>query len=98
MLTWENDLNRILGLRKLKIKFRSLDHLCEFGHIIGNIISLDLATHRPPAKTFIHECLHYIYEDAGHAEIYERERNIWNHITNKQIARVYRKIFRMVEP
>ena len=97
MSIWDNDLQKILGLRKLKIKFRSLNHLCEFGHIIENEISLDLATHRPPAKTFIHECLHYIYPEIAHTEIYERERNIWKHITNKQIALVYRKMFRIVE-
>lgn len=103
-MSWESDLSKILRLRRLKLKFRSLNHLCEYGHIIENVISIDLATHRPPAKTFIHECLHYMYDkdaagkDYPHSEIYEREKAIWDHITNKQIAQVYRKMFRMVEP
>ena len=97
MLIWESDLEKILRLRGLTIRFRNLNRAGAHGQIVENEISIDLATRRPPGKTFIHECLHYMYEDMAHEEIYAREKAVWDHITNKQIEKVYRKMFRIVK-
>ena len=81
----------------LKAKLNSID----FGYMkdaigmtLGWDIKLDLKCRVPPAKIFIHECVHYLNPEMPEKEVEKLESKLWKKLTHKEALKIYRKIFR----
>ena len=58
------------------------------------LIEIDLKRNTPPARTFIHEMIHFLNPGFSEERTRELESRIWEKINNKQIERIYRKMFK----
>lgn len=86
-------INQILKL-KTRVFFRHLPDAfgqTEPEHPMG--ISIDLKKRSPPARTYVHECLHLIFPEKSEREIIRLEREVWNAATPKQKFHLYKRVF-----
>ena len=81
----------------LKAKGFTLD----FGHMKdalgkteGWCIKLNLKCHTPPAKIFLHECVHYLNPEMSEADVVKLESKLWKKLTHKEALKLYKKLFR----
>lgn len=87
------NINDILEAKKYPIKFRSLKADGSFGRTDFKKIEIDLKRDISIAKVYIHEVAHILEPDMSEKDILKIERAIWKKITQKQIHKVYKKIF-----
>ena len=87
--------NQIVGLRT-KVVFRYIDTVTlgqtepEYD---GKTISIDLGKNANVGRTYIHECLHYLFPELSETEVWKLEREVWNSLTPKQKFFVYKRVF-----
>ena len=65
-----------------------------FAQTEGWHIKLHLKRQSPPARSFIHECIHYLNPEMPEKEVLKLESKLWKSATQKEIEKIYRKIFK----
>jgi hypothetical protein len=95
------EVSKILRLRHLRVGFRILRD--KDGKVHGEAevdnrqIYINLKSNIPPAKIFLHECLHVMYSKAAETTILQQENTVWNKLTHKEITFLYKKMFRCAQ-
>ena len=84
---------KILRSKNLRFKFRALGREKAFAQIQGELIEIDLKKSVPPVKNLLHEAIHYYNPDTPHKEVYALEKAEWERLSNKEAAKLYRKLF-----
>lgn len=87
-------IDEILKTKGYRLTFKSLKKSSAFGICDDEIISIDLKTRMYPAKTFIHEVLHYRYPTLSEKQVIKAENSIWKSLTYRDILKIYRKMFK----
>jgi transposase InsO family protein len=84
---------KILRSKNLRYRFRALGREQAFAQVDGVVIEIDLKKNNPPVRNLLHEAIHYYNPDMPHREVYELEAAEWAKLSNKDAAKLYRKIF-----
>ena len=64
-----------------------------FGQQCGKEVWISLMRNNPPARNYVHECLHLIYPKMSEHDVQLWESVIWRRLTHRQRLRLYRKMF-----
>jgi len=87
--------NQIVNLRT-KIVFRHIDFFTlgqTEPQYDGKTISIDLSKNANVGRTYVHECLHYIFPEFSETEVLRTEREVWKSLTPKQKFFIYKRVF-----
>lgn len=84
---------KIIRSKNLRYRFRALGRERAFAQVDGDMIEIDLKKNNPPVRNLLHEAIHYFNPDMAHKQVYELEAAEWARLTNKEAAKLYKKIF-----
>ncbi len=84
---------KILRSKNLRFNFRALGREQAFAQIQGELIEIDLKNNIAPVKKFLHEAIHYYNPDMAHADVNLLEKAEWEKLSQKDAAKLYRKLF-----
>mgnify|MGYP001612381346 CR=1 FL=1 len=82
---------QILRAKGYRLRFV---YLQDFADINDDLIRINLHRNTPPARSMIHEFLHFLHPKMSHREVNKWEKEIWNSLSQNDKLKLYRKLFR----
>ena len=91
-----NILSDIYRAERPKVKAKTLQGQGLYGKtwITTHHVEIDLRRNTNPARTFLHEMIHQVRPAWTEKEVRGAERTIWSRMTQKQVAKLFKKMFR----
>jgi len=78
--------------KKIKVHFRKLGTSL-YGLQCDHDIWVDLSKNTNPARTFLHELLHFKYPEKSERAIKHLEKRIWDNMSQKERYNLFRCLF-----